>query len=140
MKITIDDVKRLHNETGVRMMDCKKALYASEGDHDKAIEWLKEHSGVSKLVYHPPIKDDSNTDAMVNVDTRPVTFKVDNLISKSIFGDELRTCKICGNAMMQDYICSYKSLSQKVYICKNKDCANYNKYMWRGDTNEHNSK
>jgi elongation factor Ts len=28
--------------TGVGMMDCKKALTASEGDFDKAVEWLRE--------------------------------------------------------------------------------------------------
>ena len=42
MAITAKDVQKLREMTGVGMMDCKKALTASEGDIDKAIEWLRE--------------------------------------------------------------------------------------------------
>lgn len=42
MAITAKDVQKLREMTGVGMMDCKKALTASEGDFDKAIEWLRE--------------------------------------------------------------------------------------------------
>ena len=42
MAITAKDVQALREMTGVGMMDCKKALTASEGDIDKAIEWLRE--------------------------------------------------------------------------------------------------
>ena len=42
MAITAKDVQKLREMTGVGMMDCKKALTASEGDLDKAIEWLRE--------------------------------------------------------------------------------------------------
>ena len=42
MAITAKDVQKLREMTGVGMMDCKKALTASEGDMDKAIEWLRE--------------------------------------------------------------------------------------------------
>ena len=42
MAITAKDVQKLREMTGVSMMDCKKALTASEGDMDKAIEWLRE--------------------------------------------------------------------------------------------------
>ena len=42
MAITAQDVKNLREMTGVGMMDCKKALAATEGDVDKAIEWLRE--------------------------------------------------------------------------------------------------
>ena len=42
MAITAQDVKALREMTGVGMMDCKKALAASDGDMDKAIEWLRE--------------------------------------------------------------------------------------------------
>ena len=42
MAITAQDVKNLREMTGCGMMDCKKALAASEGDMDKAIEWLRE--------------------------------------------------------------------------------------------------
>jgi elongation factor Ts len=42
MAISASDVKKLRDMTGVGMMDCKKALTASDGDMDKAIEWLRE--------------------------------------------------------------------------------------------------
>jgi len=42
MAFTAADVKNLREMTGVGMMDCKKALTESDGDIDKAIEWLRE--------------------------------------------------------------------------------------------------
>lgn len=42
MAFTASDVKKLREMTNVGMMDCKKALTASDGDMDKAVEWLRE--------------------------------------------------------------------------------------------------
>ncbi|MBM3451074.1 MAG: translation elongation factor Ts [Armatimonadetes bacterium] len=42
MAITADLVKDLRAKTGVGMMDCKEALQASNGDIEKAIEWLRK--------------------------------------------------------------------------------------------------
>ena len=42
MAITAGMVKELREMTGAGMMDCKKALTATEGDMDKAVEWLRE--------------------------------------------------------------------------------------------------
>lgn len=42
MNFTAKDVQTLRERTGVGMMDCKKALTASEGDMDKAIDFLRE--------------------------------------------------------------------------------------------------
>ena len=42
MAITAAQVKELREMTGAGMMDCKKALTATEGDMDKAIEFLRE--------------------------------------------------------------------------------------------------
>lgn len=42
MAITAADVKNLREMTGVGMMDCKKALAETNGDIDKAVEWLRE--------------------------------------------------------------------------------------------------
>lgn len=41
------DVKELRDRTGAGMLDCKKALEATEGNMDKAIDWLRE-KGISK--------------------------------------------------------------------------------------------
>ena len=42
MAFTSKDVMDLRARTGVGMMDCKKALTATDGDMDKAIEFLRE--------------------------------------------------------------------------------------------------
>ena len=40
--ITAKLVKELRDKTGAGMMDCKKALNESEGDLEKAVEWLRK--------------------------------------------------------------------------------------------------
>ncbi len=47
MAITAAQVKELRERTGIGMMECKKALTASEGDMDKAIEELRK-KGLAK--------------------------------------------------------------------------------------------
>ena len=42
MAVTAAMVKELRETTGAGMMDCKKALAATEGDMDKAVEFLRE--------------------------------------------------------------------------------------------------
>ncbi|MEX2456783.1 MAG: translation elongation factor Ts [Balneolaceae bacterium] len=42
MSISAKDVKELRDKTGAGMMDCKKALKESDGDMDKAIEFLRK--------------------------------------------------------------------------------------------------
>lgn len=42
MNITAEMVKELRERTGSGMMDCKKALVESNGDMEKAIEYLRE--------------------------------------------------------------------------------------------------
>ena len=47
MAFTAQDVKKLREMTNVGMMDCKKALAATDGDMDKAVDWLRE-KGLAK--------------------------------------------------------------------------------------------
>lgn len=42
MAITAAQVKELREATGVGMMECKKALTETNGDMDKAMEWLRK--------------------------------------------------------------------------------------------------
>lgn len=42
MAFTAKDVQTLRQMTGCGMMDCKKALTESNGDMDKAVEYLRE--------------------------------------------------------------------------------------------------
>jgi elongation factor Ts len=47
MAFTAQDVKTLREMTNVGMMDCKKALVETDGNMDKAVEWLRE-KGLAK--------------------------------------------------------------------------------------------
>ncbi len=47
MAISAAQVKELREKTGAGMMDCKKALEATDGDIAQAIDWLRE-KGISK--------------------------------------------------------------------------------------------
>ena len=47
MAFTALDVKKLREMTNVGMMDCKAALAATDGDMDKAVDWLRE-KGLAK--------------------------------------------------------------------------------------------
>ena len=47
MQISASMVKDLRDRTGAGMMDCKKALAETNGDIEKAIEYLRE-KGIAK--------------------------------------------------------------------------------------------
>ena len=49
MAFTAKDVQALREKTGVGMMDCKKALVETDGDMEKAIEFLRE-KGIATAV------------------------------------------------------------------------------------------
>lgn len=77
--ITASMVKELREATGTGMMDCKKALEASNGDMQGAIDWLREN-GLSKAakkasriaaegLTHIAIKGDSAAIVEVNSET-----------------------------------------------------------------------
>ncbi len=42
MQITADMIKALRAKTNAGVLDCRKALQESNGDFDKAVEWLRE--------------------------------------------------------------------------------------------------
>lgn len=48
-QITAAIVKELRERTGAGMMDCKKALVATEGDMEKAIDFLREKDCLRRL-------------------------------------------------------------------------------------------
>ena len=47
MAINAKMVKELRETTGAGMLDCKKALEATDGNIESAIDWLRE-KGISK--------------------------------------------------------------------------------------------
>lgn len=48
MDISADAVKKLREKTGVGLMDCKEALKSSNGDMEKAVDYLRE-KGLAKM-------------------------------------------------------------------------------------------
>ena len=61
MAFTAADVKNLREMTGCGMMDCKKALVESDGDMDKAVEWLRE-KGLAKAAKQARTLVDAGSD------------------------------------------------------------------------------
>ena len=47
MQITADMIKALRAETNAGVLDCRKALQESNGDFQKAVEWLREKGMVT---------------------------------------------------------------------------------------------
>jgi elongation factor Ts len=47
--VNANDVKTLREKTGAGMLDCKKALEASNNDLEKAVDWLRE-KGITKAL------------------------------------------------------------------------------------------
>ena len=47
MQITADMIKALRAETSAGVLDCRKALQESNGDFQKAVEWLREKGMVT---------------------------------------------------------------------------------------------
>ncbi len=47
MAVTAQDIAKLRAQTGAGMLDCKKALDETNGDYEKALDWLRER-GVAK--------------------------------------------------------------------------------------------
>ena len=71
------DVKELREKTGAGMLDCKKALEATEGDMEKAVDWLRE-KGIAKAAKKESriaaeglcqIKIDGNTAVILEVNS-----------------------------------------------------------------------
>ena len=47
MSISTADIAKLRSQTGAGMLDCKKALDESNGDMEKALDWLRKR-GIAK--------------------------------------------------------------------------------------------
>ena len=100
MAITAKDVKALRDQTGLGMMDCKKALVEADGDMDKAITILRE-KGLAKAAKKADriaaegivdilISDDGKTAAMVEVNSES-DFVAKNDKFKEFVKDVLKT-------------------------------------------------
>jgi elongation factor Ts len=66
MAITAQMVKELREKTGVGMMDCKKALQQTDGDMEKAIDFLREKGMSSASKKADRIASEGLTSVVVN--------------------------------------------------------------------------
>ena len=67
MAFTSKDVMELRQRTGVGMMDCKKALEATDGNMDKAIEWLREKGKASAAKRESRIASQGIVDSYIHM-------------------------------------------------------------------------
>lgn len=68
MMITLDQVKQLREKTGAGMGDCKKALEASGGDMQAAIEYLRKKGAASAAKRSDRIANEGMVYALVSSD------------------------------------------------------------------------
>lgn len=71
------DVKNLRERTNAGMMDCKKALEASNGDMDKAIDWLRENGMAKAAKKEGRIAAEGITKMLVN-DNQAIILEVNS--------------------------------------------------------------
>lgn len=67
MAFTAKDVQELRARTNVGMMDCKKALVESDGDMDKAIEYLREKGMASAAKKQGRIASEGIVDTYIHM-------------------------------------------------------------------------
>ena len=67
MAFTSKDVMELRQRTGVGMMDCKKALEATDGNMDKAVEWLREKGKASAAKRESRIASQGIVDSYIHM-------------------------------------------------------------------------
>ncbi|MBR5669140.1 MAG: translation elongation factor Ts, partial [Spirochaetales bacterium] len=75
MTITMDMIKQLREITHAGIMDCKKALQESEGDFDKAEEYLKK-VGLAAVEKRVDRATDNGRVTFVIADKKAVMFEV----------------------------------------------------------------
>lgn len=73
--VKASDVKELRERTGAGMLDCKKALDATSGDMEKAIDWLREKGIAKAAKKESRIAAEGLTDAAA-IDNKAVILEV----------------------------------------------------------------
>ncbi|MDR3293991.1 MAG: translation elongation factor Ts [Clostridiales bacterium] len=70
MAFTGQDVVALRTKTGAGMMDCKKALEATDGNMDKAVDYLREKGMASAAKKASRIASQGIVDSYINLDEK----------------------------------------------------------------------
>ena len=101
MNFTAADVKKLREMTGVGMMKCKEALTASDGDMDKAVEYLREKGAATAVKKAGKIAAEGMSYAAV-IDGIGVVVEVNS-----------QTDFVAKNERFQDYVSTVASVIAK---------------------------
>ena len=103
MAITAAMVKELRERTGVGMLDCKKALGETDGDMDKAIEYLREKGLAASEKKAGRIASEGIVDVYVNDDNTLAT--VVEVNSETDF--------VAKNQLFKDYVAAVAKQASK---------------------------
>ncbi len=113
--MSIENIKKLREMTGAGMMDVKKALDASNGDIDAAVEWLRAN-GIAKAAKKADRIAAEGSVFLANTDARAVIVEVnsetDFVASNDMFlqGSEKIANAIANSTILTDDIESALSL------------------------------
>lgn len=101
MAVTASMVKELREMSGAGMMDCKKALTETDGDFDKAVEWLREKGLATAQrkagriaaegIVAAMVSDDAKTAAIVEVNAE-TDFVAKNEVFRSYVDEVAAQC------------------------------------------------
>ena len=97
MAFTAKDVKELREKTGCGMMDCKKALTASDGDMEKALDFLREKGLAAATKKAGRIAAEGVAYAEISADGKvgvaiEVNAETDFVAENAQFKDFVKTC------------------------------------------------
>ena len=122
MAITAGMVKELREMTGAGMMDCKKALTATEGDMDKAVEFLREKGLAAAAKKANRIAAEGICDIVVADDKKGAIVEVNS-----------ETDFVAKNAEFQAYV---KEVANQALNTKSATVEEFLAEAWLSDTTE----
>ncbi len=123
MAITAKQVKELREISGAGMMDCKKALAATDGDMDKAIDYLRENGQMKAAKKADRIAAEGLTEGIVTEDGK--TAAVVEVNSETDF--------VAKNDLFQGYV---HQVAQQALASDAADLDAFMAEKWVGDENQ----
>ncbi len=120
MAITAKQVKELREISGAGMMDCKKALAETNGDMDKAIEYLRENGQMKAAKKADRIAAEGLTEGLVTEDGK--TAAVVEVNSETDF--------VAKNELFQGYV---HQVAQQALASDSADLDAFMAEKWIGD-------
>lgn len=123
MAVTAAMVKDLREKTGAGMMDCKKALAATEGNTDAAIEWLREKGLATAQKKASRIAAEGVAFTLVSEDAKSAV--VVEVNSETDF--------VAKNEKFQAYV---KSVAEQALVSTSADMDGFMAETWAADTSK----